>query len=111
MPDSLCADEFVGQLLNIVRLATQQDHLKAGIVIEMRMEGRYDHVMMFMLKIGQFFGEKASVMVVDQRHASYDGSIRRHDGRAHKPIPDQVAECLGSVVVAFFSDELVKTLE
>ena len=42
---------LVAERLNVVRLATQEDCLKARIVIEMRMERRDDHCVMFMLKI------------------------------------------------------------
>jgi len=111
MAHSLCADEFVGQLLNLTRLAAQDHYLKACIVIEMGMERRDDHFVMFMLKVGQFFGEKPSVMVIDQRDGSHDRSPGGHDCRPHKPIAYQIAERLGSVVVALFSDELVKAIE
>ena len=72
MPDSLRADEFVGQFSNITRPAAQYYHLKASIVIEVGMECRDDDFVMFMLKISEFFGEQSSVVVIDQRHGSYD---------------------------------------
>ena len=91
MPDSLSAHEFGGQLLNVARLSAQEHHLKAGIVIEMAMERRDDHFMMFMLKVGQFFREEPSVMVIDQPHGSHDRSLRYHNRRSHTSIPDRIA--------------------
>jgi hypothetical protein len=49
--------------LNVTRPATQDHDFKARIVIEMGMERRDDNFVMLMLKVGQFFREKASVMV------------------------------------------------
>ena len=56
MPDSLCAEQFVRQLLNITGLAAQQHYFKACIVIQMRMQRRNHSIVMFVLQIGQFFG-------------------------------------------------------
>lgn len=109
MPHSLGADEFVGKLLNIMRTTAQDHYLKARIVIQVGVQRRDDYFVVFMLKVGQFFREEANVMVIDQRHGSHDGGLRCHDRRPHQPIPDQVPERLGTVVVAFFSNELVKT--
>ena len=41
-------------------------------------------------------------MVTGQSHGSHDGSRRGHNCSADKPVPEQVAEGLGSVVAAFF---------
>jgi hypothetical protein len=65
VPDSLCADEFVGQLLNIAGSAAQEHYFKTRIVIQMGMERRDDDLVMFMLKISKFFGEKAGVVIID----------------------------------------------
>ena len=111
MPHSLCADEFVGELLNIARPATQDHHLKARFVIEMGMERRDHHFVMFMLKVGKFFGQKPGVMVIDQSDGSNHWSPRGNDCSPNKLIAHQIAKRLGSVVVAFFSDELVKAIE
>ncbi|HXX99354.1 MAG TPA: hypothetical protein VEI54_00445 [Candidatus Limnocylindrales bacterium] len=111
MTNPLCADKFVGQLLNIARLAPKEHNFKARIVIEMGMQRRDDNFMMFVLQVGQFFGEKPRVMVIDQSHGCHDWSSRGHDCSPHKPVPDQVAEGLGSVVVAFSRDEIVKPIE
>jgi hypothetical protein len=97
--------------LNIARPAAQDHYLKARIVIEMGMERRNDNFVMFMLKVGEFFREKASVMVIDQRHGSHNRSRWGYDRSPHKPVPYQVAESLGPIVVAFFSDEFVKPIE
>jgi hypothetical protein len=97
--------------LNIVRLAAQEDHLEAGIVIEMRVKRRDDHFMMFVLKVGELFREKASVMVIDQRYCPDDWSPGGDNCTFHEPVPNQVAECFGSVLITLFNDELVKTIQ
>jgi len=111
MANSLRADEFVGQLLNVARLAAQDDYLKASIVIEMGMERRDNHFVMLMLKIGEFFREKTGVMVVDQRHGSHHWGSSGHDRGSYKLVADQVPKRFGSIVVAFSSDEFVKAVE
>lgn len=65
MPDSLGADEFVSQLLDIAGPAAQDHHFKAGIVIEVSMKRRDHNLVMLMLKVGKFFRQKASVMIID----------------------------------------------
>ena len=74
MPDSLCTDELVRQVLDIARLAAQDHHFQARIVIKMGMERRDDHFVMLMLQIGELFGKESSVMIVDQSHCSHDRS-------------------------------------
>jgi len=41
----------------MARLAPQEHNFKARIVIEMCMQRRDDNFVMFMLQVGQFFGE------------------------------------------------------
>jgi hypothetical protein len=81
------------------------------MVIEMGMKRRNDNFVMFMLKVGEFFGEKARVMVINQGYGSHDRRLRRHYGGAYQPVPYQVSERLGSIVVAFFSDEPIETVQ
>jgi len=50
-------------------------------------------------------------MVINQGHSSHDRSLGRHNRRSHQPVPNQVPERLGSVIVTFIGDELIKTIE
>ena len=61
-----------------------------------------------MLHFGKLFLEQADVVVVDhgQRADNAPGGPAR--GFAHQLRPDQIAECLGSVGVSAFVDEIVK---
>ncbi len=111
MPDSLCADEFVGELLNVAGTTAQEHYFKACIVIQMGMQRRNDNFVMFMLQIGQFFRQKASVVIIDQRNGPHYRSLRGHNRSPNKPVPDQIPECLRAVIVAFFRDEPVKPIE
>ena len=52
---SFGADQAVRQLLNISRLAAKYDHLKAVLMIEMRMQRGYDNGVRLMLEIGELF--------------------------------------------------------
>ncbi|HLV85870.1 MAG TPA: hypothetical protein VKV39_02765 [Candidatus Sulfotelmatobacter sp.] len=95
----------------MARLPAEQHYLKASIVIQVSMERRDNNLVMFMLKVRKLLREKPGVMVVDQCYGSHDGSLRGDDCAPHESISNQVSECLGSIVVAFLSDELVKTIE
>jgi len=67
--------------------------------------------MMLMLEVSEFFREEPGVMVIDQRHGPHNRSIGRADRSPDQPVPYQVAERLGSAVVALFRDEFVKPIK
>ena len=77
----------------------------------MGVQGGDDDFMLLVLKISEFFGEKPGVMVIEQSYGSDDERFRSYNRRSHKPIAYQIPKRLGSVVIAFFSDELVKAIE
>jgi len=111
MPNSLPADEFVGQSLHISGLTAQEYHFKARIVIQMGVQRRDHEFVMFMLQISEFFGEKASVVVVDQGDGSHHRSFRSHHRGSNQLVPDQVTERFRPVLVAFIRNELIETLQ
>lgn len=111
MPNPLGADELVGELLDIVRATAQEHYFKTRVVVEMGMERRDNTFVVFMLKISELLGKKPSVVVIDQRYGSDDRSLRGHNCGSNKLVSDQVTKSLGSVVIALFSNELVKPIE
>ena len=111
MPDPFCADELVRKVLNISGLTAEKNNLKARIMIQMGMQSGNDHFVMLMLKVCELFRKKAGVMIVDQSHGPHDCRSRGYNRSSYKLLADQVAKCLGSVVISFFSKEFVKAIE
>lgn len=111
MPNSLGTDQSVGKLLNVPRLTAQEYHFKAGIVVEMGVQGRDNDFVVFVLKISELLGKKPSVVVIDQRNCPDDRSFRGHHRSSNKSVPDQVTKSLRPVFVALFRDEPVKAIE
>jgi hypothetical protein len=77
----------------------------------MGVQGRDDAFVMLVLKISQFLWEQACVMVINRGYSSHDPSLGRNHRRSYQPVPDQAPEHLGSVIVTFIGDELIKTIE
>jgi len=53
---ALQSDQTVGKLGHARRLAVDDQHLKAGFVIEMGMAGRDHKIVVLVLHFSQFFG-------------------------------------------------------
>ena len=111
MPNSLGADELIGQALHLARLSPQHHHFQTGVVIEMGMESGDDDFVAFVLKIGELFWQKAGVKVVNQRDRADDQGICGHHDRTHQTIANQIAKRLGSVLVTFVRYKGIKATQ
>ncbi len=58
-----------------------------------------DHVMMLMLKVGEFLGQEAGVMVVDESDRADHKGVGSDHGGAHQAVANEVAESFGAVLV------------
>ena len=105
---TLCADEFIRESLNVSRFPPQHDDLQTVVMIEVRMDGRNDHPVMFVLQVGQFLGQQACVVIVDESYSAHNQGVGGNDRRAHKAVSNQVAEGLRSILVSLRGDEGVK---
>ena len=75
---ALGADQQVGQFLYIFGFAAKDNHLKTTVVIKVSMQGGNNNVVVFVLKIGKFFGKQSGVVVVDERDGPNHEGSRRH---------------------------------
>ena len=65
---------------------------------------------MFVLNVCELFGQKASVMIVDEGHRTHYEGVPTDHGRTHKTVADQVTERFRPVFIAFVRDEIVKPM-
>lgn len=72
------------------------------------MKGGDDQVMMLMLEVGEFLGQEAGVMVVDQGDGTDYESVGGDDGGADQPVANEVAEGFGAVLVTLVRDKVVE---
>ena len=70
--DALQSDEPVGKLLHARRLAVDDEHLKAGFVVEMGVAGGDHQVVILVLHFGELFRDAVRMVVVDQRDRAYN---------------------------------------
>jgi hypothetical protein len=70
------------------------DHFQASIVVEMRMRGSDNDVVMFVLEIHQFVGQQAGMVIVDQGDRTNHMSFWRTYGSTHQTVTDEVPERL-----------------
>lgn len=80
-------------------------------MIQVSVQRRDNDFVMLMLKVSELLRQKPRVVIVYQCDSSHDRCIRGPNRSPNKLVPDKVAKCLGSVIVAFFRDELVKAVE
>jgi len=67
-------DQLVGKLLNRGRPAMDDEHLQTGVVIQMRVTGRDNQIVMVVLKLGQLFADSMRIVVIDQSDSSHHRS-------------------------------------
>ena len=87
------ANEPIGELFNLGRLSVDDEHLKAGVVIEMRMAGGDDQFMVLVLHLGELFSDAVLLMVEDEGDgADYDG-VRRRGLLVDEAVANEIAKC------------------
>jgi len=108
LEDAFGGDEAVGDGLDFLARATQDDDFEAVVVVEVDVEGGDDGVVVLVLGLSQFFGEKPDMVVVDHGQRADDGLGGGFDLRLIQFGPDEVADSLAAVGIAALGDEIVK---
>lgn len=67
--------QFVGELLDLLGIAANDDNLQAVVMVHMDMSGGNDLVMVVMLYFCYLFLELVLVVVVDQGYYSHDVAV------------------------------------
>ena len=105
------ADENVGEVLDPGGISVDDQHFKAGIVIEMRVTRRDHQVVVLVLHLGQLLSDSRGVVVKDEGHGADDGRVRRGGLLADQPVADQIPECFRSVRVSTVLNRAVELFE
>jgi|SRR5947207_12287894 hypothetical protein len=108
MLDALRADQEIRQLTHGFGFTFDHDYFQAGVVIQMSVGCGDDQILIIMLKIYQSIRQEAGMMIVNQSDGPHYGSTRRFYGSHYKPVPNQIAESLGTICVALLCYELVE---
>jgi len=111
MLHALETDDNIGEKLNARGLAVDDQHFKAGVLVEMRMSGGDHQVMVLVLRLRELLCDAMGVMVVDEGDGADHGCVGRGGPLAHQPVADQVPECFRSVRVAALLYGAVEPLE
>ena len=72
------ANEAIGKLGHLGRFAMDDQHFKAGVVIQVGMAGGDHQIVVCMLHLGELFRDAVGVVVVDE-------GDRAHHGRRPEP--------------------------
>ena len=104
-------DEKVGEVFDARGLAVDDQHFKTGIVIEMRMRGGNNQVVVFVLRFSELLGNPMGMMVVDERDGADDGRVGRGGALADQPVANQVAKGFGTVRVSALLNGTVEPIE
>ena len=94
------ADENVGEMLDAVRLAVDDEHFKAGIEVEVGVARGDNQVMVLVLRFSELLGDAVGGMVVDKRDGADDGGVGCGGLLADQAVADQIAKGFGTVRVA-----------
>lgn len=71
--DAFQSNKDVGEAFYVRSLAMNNQHFKAGVVIEVGMRGGNNQVVVFVLRLGEFLGDTVGVMVIDERDRADHG--------------------------------------
>jgi hypothetical protein len=104
-------DQAAGEHFDLSGFAMNNEDLKAGIMVEMRMTGGDHEVVICVLKFGQLFCNAVGVMVVDERDGTDYCLIGACRPLGNQAITDQITESLGPVAIAQPGNEIVEAFE
>ena len=90
MLNALGADQPVGQLLYFFGFPAKDDNLETAFMIQVGMQRGDDHVMMLVLEVCKFFGQKAGVVVVDEGNGAHHKGVGSDHCRADQTIANLV---------------------
>ena len=76
MLDSFQRDQLAGELLHRRRTAMHNQHLQAGVVIQMRVAGGDNQFVMLMLQLGQLLAHAVRIVVIDQGDGAHDNAAK-----------------------------------
>ena len=108
---ALQADELIGKMGHLGRLAMYDQHLEAGVVVQVRVASRDHQFVVLVLRLGQFFRNAAGVVVVDEGYRAHHGRLRGGGLLGYQPVANQIAKGFRPVGVAAPSEGAVKPLE
>jgi hypothetical protein len=111
MCNTFGGDERIGNLLYVLRLASQYDHLQAIVMIQMDVESRHDAFVMLVLQFRQLFTQQPHVVVVDDGHRSYDCGVGFLSALLHQFGARQIAKGFRSIGIAPSFHQLVELIE
>jgi len=70
--DPFGADQFIGQPFDVPGLALDHHHFEAMVIVEVDVQRRNDGAVVMVLAFGEFVGEVAGVMIVNQGDGADD---------------------------------------
>ena len=109
VPHAALGDNAVRKNTNIIGRPTQDHRLQAGVVIQMNVQSRQADVMVVVLALGQPSRQFAFIVIEDVGQAADAiGGGSGFQPFAFQFFPDDVANSLGPVQIAFSGHELVK---
>ena len=106
-----CWKRFVGNMLDLLHVAADDEDFEAVMGIEMHMKGGDDLIVVRMLLLGQLLRKVAHMVVIHQSDSTHRILIFRSQSLLHQRCPDQVAYCLRAVHIALLLDKLIKTFQ
>ena len=99
------------KMLDACGLAVDDQHFKAGVVIEMRMRGRNHQAVVLVLRFSELLGDAVGGVVVDERDGADDDRVGGGGLLADQPVADQVAKGFGTVRVSALLNGAIETFE
>jgi len=109
--DAFEADENVGEVLDAGGVAVDDQHFKAGVMVEMRMARRDHQVVVLVLHLGQLLADAGGVVIEDEGDGAHYRCVGRSGSLTDEAVADQVPECFRAIRVSALLNGAVKTLQ
>src|SRR5579875_343450 len=111
MSNALHANEPVRELLYLPGLPLYDQDFQTVVMVEMRVGGSNDHLMMIVLQADQLLRQQPVMVIVDECYRPDHLSLRRLKSSVYQPVADEVTKCLRPIGVALPGNETVKSSE
>ena len=109
--DTLESNQQVCKVFHTRGFAMNDQYFKTGIVVEMRVSGGDNEVVVRVLRFSELFGDAGGMVVIDQRNGANDGGIGRGGLLADQPVANQIAKGFGAVRIAALRNGAVKPVQ
>ncbi len=105
---TLEANETAREPFDLSGFTADDEDFKAGIVVEMRVAGGDDEIVLSMLQLGELFSNAAGMVIVDEGDGADNGSVGRRGAFSNEAVANEIAKGLRAIGITALCDGAIE---